>query len=64
VFVTEIQKEKNRVVLGRDHELTRDGMWVSKLNMVKYADLVGKTTQAVTKSALQAPGTPASSSKP
>jgi len=59
VFVTEIQKEKNRVVLGRDHELTRDGMWVSKLNMVKYADLVGKPTQTVTKVRYKHPGTPA-----
>lgn len=59
VFVTEIQKEKNRVVLGRDHELTRDGMWVSKLNMVKYADLVGKPTQTVTKVRYKHPGSPA-----
>ncbi len=59
VFVTEIQKDKNRVVLGRDHELTRDGMWVSKLNMVKYADLVGKPTQTVTKVRYKHPGTPA-----
>lgn len=59
VFVTEIQKEKNRVVLGRDHELTRDGMWVSKLNLVKYADLVGKPTPSVTKVRYKHPGTPA-----
>jgi tRNA-specific 2-thiouridylase len=59
VFVTEIQKEKNRVVLGRDHELTRDGMWVSKLNMVKYADLVGRPTETVTKVRYKHPGTPA-----
>ncbi|MBD0260077.1 MAG: tRNA 2-thiouridine(34) synthase MnmA [Cytophagales bacterium] len=59
VFVTEIQKEKNRVVLGRDHELMRDGMWVSKLNMVKYADLVGRPTETVTKVRYKHPGTPA-----
>ncbi|HEX8532494.1 MAG TPA: tRNA 2-thiouridine(34) synthase MnmA [Cytophagales bacterium] len=59
VFVTEIQKEQNRVVLGRDHELTRDGMWVSKLNMVKYADLVGRPTETVTKVRYKHPGTPA-----
>ncbi len=59
VFVTEIQKEKNRVVLGRDHELTRDGMWVSKLNMVKYADLIGRPTETVTKVRYKHPGTPA-----
>jgi tRNA-specific 2-thiouridylase len=59
IFVTEIQKEKNRVVLGRDHELSRDGMWVSKLNMVKYADLIGKPTQSVTKVRYKHSGTPA-----
>jgi tRNA-specific 2-thiouridylase len=28
VFVTEIQKEQNRVVLGTYKDLNRDGMWV------------------------------------
>ncbi len=59
IFVTEIQKEKNRVVLGRDHALTRDGMWVSKLNMVKYADLTGRPTHTVTKVRYKHSGTPA-----
>lgn len=59
VFVTEIQKDKNRVVLGTTKDLTRDGMWVSKLNMVKYADLLGKPTQTVTKVRYKDAGTPA-----
>jgi tRNA-specific 2-thiouridylase len=59
VFVTEIQKEQNRVVLGTYKDLNRDGMWVSKLNMVKYADLVGKPTQTVTKVRYKDTGTPA-----
>jgi tRNA-uridine 2-sulfurtransferase len=59
VFVTEIQKEKNRVVLGQYKDLSRDGMWVSKLNMVKYADLLGKPTQSITKVRYKDAGTPA-----
>ena len=59
VFVTEIQKEKNRVVLGQYKDLSRDGMWVSKLNMVKYADLLGKPAQTVTKVRYKDGGTPA-----
>lgn len=39
VYVTEIQKDKNRVVLGTFDELSRDGMYVNKLNMVKYPQL-------------------------
>ncbi len=59
VFVTEIQKEKNRVILGTYKDLSRDGMWVSKLNMVKYADLIDKPTQTVTKVRYKDSGTPA-----
>lgn len=39
VYVTEIQKDTNRVVLGTFDELNRDGMYVNKLNMVKYPKL-------------------------
>ncbi|WP_448519258.1 tRNA 2-thiouridine(34) synthase MnmA [Rhodoflexus sp.] len=39
VFVTEIRKETNQVVLGTDKELARDGMWVGQLNMMKYPSL-------------------------
>jgi tRNA-specific 2-thiouridylase len=59
VFVTEIQKEKNRVILGTYQDLTRNGMWVSKLNMVKYPDLLGKPTQTITKVRYKDTGTPA-----
>lgn len=59
VFVTEIQKDTNRVILGKFKELTKDGMWVSKLNMVKYADLLGKPTHSVTKVRYKDNGTPA-----
>jgi tRNA-specific 2-thiouridylase len=59
VFVTQIQKERNRVVLGTYKDLSRDGMWVSKLNMVKYADLIGKPTQTITKVRYKDSGSPA-----
>jgi len=59
VFVTEIQKETNRVVLGEYKDLERDGMWVSKLNMVKYPDLLAKPTETITKVRYKDPGTAA-----
>ncbi|MBC7921788.1 MAG: tRNA 2-thiouridine(34) synthase MnmA [Ferruginibacter sp.] len=59
VFVTQIQKETNRVVLGDYRDLARDGMWVSKLNLVKYADRLGKPTETVTKVRYKDAGTPA-----
>jgi tRNA-specific 2-thiouridylase len=59
VFVTEIQKESNRVILGKMDELHRDGMMVGKLNMVKYPDLIGKPTETVTKIRYKDSGTPA-----
>ncbi|MCU0390634.1 MAG: tRNA 2-thiouridine(34) synthase MnmA, partial [Thermoflexibacter sp.] len=49
VFVTEIQKESNRVVLGTYKELAKDAMWVHKLNMIKYNDLQGTHVETVTK---------------
>lgn len=39
VYVTEIQKETNRVVLGTLHDLEKDIMQVKRLNMVKYVSL-------------------------
>jgi tRNA-uridine 2-sulfurtransferase len=59
VFVTEIQKDANRVVLGRLNELHRNAMMVGKLNMVKYADLNGQSVETVTKIRYKDPGTPA-----
>ena len=48
-FVIEIQKDKNRVVLGKVEELARNGAWVSKLNMVKYANLHDTVKDSITK---------------
>lgn len=49
VFVTEIRKDSNQVVLGTIDKLARDGMWAGKLNMMKYTDLTGRTLETVTK---------------
>ncbi|MGI9542127.1 MAG: aminomethyltransferase beta-barrel domain-containing protein, partial [Cyclobacteriaceae bacterium] len=59
VYVTEIQKDENRVVLGTFDELARDGMYVNQLNMVKYADIQGRKMDTVTKVRYNDPGTPA-----
>lgn len=40
MFVTEIRKDTNEVVLGVDTDLFRDGMLVSKLNLQKYDRIV------------------------
>lgn len=58
VFVTDIQKDTNRVVLGTFKELERDGMWVNKLNMMKYPDLIGRTLEGTTKVRYKDHGTP------
>lgn len=59
VFVSEIQKDNNRVVLATLDELSRDGMWVSQLNMSKVEDLKDKTIETVTKVRYNDAGTPA-----
>ncbi|MDQ3393579.1 MAG: tRNA 2-thiouridine(34) synthase MnmA, partial [Bacteroidota bacterium] len=59
VYVTEIQKEQNRVVLGTFDELSRDGMYVRNLNISKYKDLTGQRLDTVTKVRYNDPGTPA-----
>ena len=41
VYVTEIQPATNRIVLGTFDELTRDGMHVHRINMVKYKRIDG-----------------------
>jgi tRNA-specific 2-thiouridylase len=58
IYVSEIQKEKNRVVLATLEELSRDGMWVSKLNMLKYPSL-DLPVETVTKVRYNDAGTPA-----
>ncbi|MDP5120547.1 MAG: tRNA 2-thiouridine(34) synthase MnmA, partial [Spirosomaceae bacterium] len=41
-FVTDIRKETNEVVLGRDRQLERNGLEIQKINLLKYSDLYGK----------------------
>jgi tRNA-specific 2-thiouridylase len=57
-FVTEIRKETNEVVLGRDKDLERDGMWVGQLNLSKYAS-IPDTLETITKVRYKDQGTPA-----
>jgi len=58
VYVTEIQKDKNRVVLGTFDELSRDGMYVNQLKLSKYTGLKGKM-DTITKVRYNDQGTPA-----
>lgn len=62
MFVTEIRKDTNEVVLGVDKDLFRDGMMVSKLNLQKYDRLSGPL-ETVTKVRYKDPGTPATISQ-
>ena len=59
VYVTEIQKDSNRVVLGTFDELSRNGMYVNQLNLSKYADISGERKDTITKVRYNDPGTPA-----
>lgn len=59
VFVTEIRKETNEVVLGPLEELGKKGMRVGKLNMLKYPDLIGRELETVTKVRYKHEGAPA-----
>ena len=58
-FVVEIHKDTNRVVLGNLQDLDRNGMWVDKLNMVKYANLQGVEKISTTKIRYNDDGAPA-----
>lgn len=62
MFVTEIRKDTNEVVLGIDKDLYRDGMIVSKLNLQKY-DSINGPLETVTKVRYKDPGTPATISQ-
>ncbi|GAB3948041.1 tRNA 2-thiouridine(34) synthase MnmA [Spirosoma harenae] len=62
MFVTEIRKDTNEVVLGIDKDLLRDGMIVSKLNLQKYDHIAGPL-ETVTKVRYKDPGTPATISQ-
>jgi tRNA-specific 2-thiouridylase len=57
-FVTEIRKETNEVVLGRDRDLERDGMLVGQLNLSKYPT-IEVPLETVTKVRYKDSGTPA-----
>lgn len=59
VFVTEIIKETNTVVLGKEHQLERNGLYALKLTLGKYADLNGITLETITKVRYKDAGTPA-----
>ncbi|WP_460948363.1 tRNA 2-thiouridine(34) synthase MnmA [Spirosoma daeguense] len=58
MFVTEIRKETNEVVLGLDKDLLRDGMIVRKLNLQKYGH-IAEPIETVTKVRYKDAGTPA-----
>lgn len=58
-FVTRIEKDTNRVVLGNYEQLAKNGMNVGKLSMVKYENLLGLPTETVTKVRYNDPGTAA-----
>jgi tRNA-specific 2-thiouridylase len=62
MFVTEIRKDTNEVVLGVDKDLFRDGMIVSKLNLQKYPTISGPM-ETVTKVRYKDAGTPATISQ-
>lgn len=57
-YVIEIQKEKNRVVLGTFDELSRNGMYVDQLIMGKHVSL-NERMDTVTKVRYNDPGSPA-----
>lgn len=48
LYVIEIKPETNTVVLGKEEELNRKGMWVRGLNMGKYAN-INHPMDAITK---------------
>ncbi|WP_276496079.1 tRNA 2-thiouridine(34) synthase MnmA [Pontibacter litorisediminis] len=58
-YVTRIEKDTNRVVLGNYDELAKNAMTVGKLNMSKYENLIGQPIPTVTKVRYNDPGTEA-----
>lgn len=56
LFVLEIKPDTNTVVLGREAELQRKGMWVRGLNMGKYQQLT-EPAEAIAKIRYKDPGT-------
>ncbi|MEM9896010.1 MAG: tRNA methyl transferase PRC-barrel domain-containing protein, partial [Bacteroidota bacterium] len=59
VYVTDIQKDSNRVVLGTFDELSRNGMYVGDLNLQKYASIEGERRDTITKVRYNDSGSPA-----
>lgn len=59
VYVTEIRKDTNEVVLGTEKHLMRNAMHVGKLNLQKYADLKGQSLETITKIRYKDAGTEA-----
>lgn len=59
VYVTEIQKDKNRVLLGTFDELSRNGMYVKQLNLQKYESIQGERKDTTTKVRYNDQGAPA-----
>lgn len=49
IFVSEIRKEHNQVVLSKEEGLFRNAMWVDQLVMGKYEHLKGIQKQSITK---------------
>ncbi|PSR52994.1 tRNA 2-thiouridine(34) synthase MnmA [Adhaeribacter arboris] len=58
-YVTKIEKDKNRVILGNYDDLAKNAMRVGKLTLSKYPDLLHKPTASVTKVRYNDPGTDA-----
>ena len=58
-YVTRIEKDTNRVVLGNYEDLAKNAMTVGKLNMVKYENLIGQPIPTITKVRYNDPGTEA-----
>jgi len=59
IYVTEIQKDTNTVILGKVEELERNGMFVKGLNLVKYASIPAEGLDSVTKIRYLDEGAPA-----
>lgn len=59
VFVTGIDKDNNRVILGKDSDLMKNAMTVNQLRLMKYETLEGKNVESVTKVRYKDAGTPA-----
>jgi tRNA-uridine 2-sulfurtransferase len=56
MYVTEIMPDSNTVVLGKDHELIRNGMMVGKINLMKYGNLPTDGLETLTKVRYRDPG--------